>query len=537
MEPRHILVADEISDAGLERLRAERQLRFTVRHGLTPSQLAETIGEYDGVLIRSAVKITREVLAHPGRLEVVARAGVGVDNVDLGAATEAGVLVLNTPDANTLSTAEHTIAMMLALHRRIPDAHGHVMAGQWKRSAFSGDQVAGRTLGIVGLGRIGRAVAQRALALEMKVIAHDPFVAGQTALDGSVAMFADLNQLLGACDCLTLHASLSEGTRNLLGAEQIARMKRGAKIVNCARGALIDETALADALNKGHLSGAALDVFDHEPPTGSPILTAKNVVLTPHLAASTGEAQQRVSVDAVDAIVAYLLHGEIRSAVNAAGLPAHLGARHRAFLDLAHRMGLILAGWCSGGVEQLRVTTFGDSLHELAGVLPWHVLVSVLGPHLDTRINLVNAREQARRRGIHVEHTSQTGGVHWPDTVAIDVCSRGREHRIEGTVFADGRPRLLSLDGYRMEIVPEGAMALIFNDDRPGVIGLVGNAFGGAKINIADMTLSRQGDAALMVLKLDGPLPDELLEELRRISPPIRAVRSVQLAPSAVASV
>lgn len=319
----HILVADKIAERGLERLRATPGVTFDVRHGLSPSELASVIGDYDGMLIRSAVKVTREALANPGKLVAIARAGVGVDNVDLEAATAAGVLVLNTPDANTISTAEHTFAMMLALHRRIPDAHQHVIGGEWNRAAFQGFQLAGKTLGIVGFGRIGRAVAQRALAFEMNVLAYDPFVGPGTALDPAVTagvhVVKDLSELLAQADCVTLHASLSEDTRHMIGAEQLSSMKAGAKLVNCARGALVDEAALVEALNNGHIGGAALDVFEREPPKDSPLLTAKNVVLTPHLAASTAEAQARVSVDAVDALLAYLLHSEIRSAVNVMG--------------------------------------------------------------------------------------------------------------------------------------------------------------------------------------------------------------------------
>lgn len=528
---RRILVADQIAEAGIEQLRKTEGVTFDVRHGLSPTELAGIVGDYEGMLIRSAVKVTREVLAKPGKLEVIARAGVGVDNVDLDAATAAGVLVLNTPDANTLSTAEHTMAMILSLHRQIPDAHHHVVSGQWKRSAFSGDQLAGRTLGIVGFGRIGRAVAQRALSFELKVVAFDPFVAGDTAFDGAVTIVKDLNKLLTQADCITLHASLSEGTDRLIGRPQLASMKRGAKLINCARGALIDEAALADALNSGQLSGAALDVYDNEPPTGSPILKAKNVVLTPHLAASTAEAQLRVSTDAVDAVLAYLLRGEIRSAVNVTGMPSNIAPRHRAFLDLCSRMGTILSTWCREGVERVRVTVHGESLHDLASMLPWQAMVSLLAPHLDARVNMVNGKEQAKKRGIVVEHVSQTARTHWPESIVVSVTTRGRDHEIEGTVFADGRPRVLAIDGYRMELVPENTIALIFNDDRPGVIGLVGQTFGNAGINIGDMALSRRGNTALMVLKLDGPMPTELRDTLAAMNPPIQSVRTLTLPP------
>ena len=528
-----ILVADKIAEAGIERLRSATGVSFDVRHGLSPAELAGAIGDYDGVLIRSAIKITRDTLANPGRLAVIARAGVGVDNVDVEAATQAGILVLNTPDANTISTAEHTVAMMLALHHRIVEAHTHVTGGGWNRAAYEGAQLAGRTLGIVGLGRIGRAVAQRALALEMKVIAYDPFVRGETTLNGAVALTPNLEQLLHDSDCVTLHASLSDETRHLIGHSQLSVMKRGAKLINCARGALIDEAALASALESGQLGGAAIDVYENEPPKGSPLLTARNVVLTPHLAASTAEAQLRVSIDAVDVLLAYLLQGEVRSAVNVTGMPSHLSAHGRAFVDLCSRIGTILSAWSAEGVERITVTTHGESLREIASTLSWQAMVAVVGPHLTTRLNLVNAKEQAQRRGIVVEHVAHSQQTNQAESVVITVLSRGQARSIEGTVFADGRPRVLSIDGYRMELVPERSMVLIFNDDRPGVIGLVGQAFGNAGINIADMALSRRGKTALMVLKLDQAMPDDLRNTLSAANPPILSVRTVSLPPVA----
>ena len=526
-----ILVADKIADAGLQRLRAAPEIAFDVRCGLSPSDLASSIGQYEGVLIRSAVKITQETLANPGKLMAIARAGVGVDNVDVEAATAAGVMVLNTPDANTISTAEHTVAMMLALHHRIVDAHCHVVGGGWSRGDYEGAQLAGRTLGVIGLGRIGRAVAQRALALEMKVIALDPFVTGDTALDGAVVMVRDLNELLSRADCVTLHASLSADTRRMIGAEQLAAMKPGATLINCARGALLDESALAEALNSGRLAGAAVDVYENEPPKGSPLLTAKNVVLTPHLAASTAEAQLRVSVDAADALLAYLLHGEVRSAVNVTGMPAHLTSHGHAYVELCSRLGTILSVWSAEGVERIRVTVVGEALRELAPTLSWQAMVAVLGPHFDTRLNLVNAREKAKRRGIVVEHVARSEERGHRESLLITLQSRGTEHHVEGTVFTDDRPRVLSIDGYRMEIVPERSMVLIFNDDRPGVIGLVGQAFGNAGINIADMALSRRGQTALMLLKLDEPMPAALRDSLAAQNPPVLSVRSVSLPP------
>lgn len=526
-----ILVADKIDKAGLQLLEQAPGVTFDVRTGLAPAELAATIGDYDGALIRSAVKITAEVLASPGRLAAIARAGVGVDNVDLEAATRAGVLVMNTPDANTISTAEHAVAMMMALHRRIPDAHAHVRGGGWERGSFAGDEVAGRTLGIVGFGRIGRAVASRALGLEMKVIAFDPFIADDTAMNGKVRIVRDLHKLLAVADCVTMHATLSESTKHMIGAAALAAMKPGARFINCARGELVDEAALAEALNSGRIRGAAIDVYTVEPPVGNPLLTAKNVVLTPHLAASTAEAQERVSVDAAEAMLAYLLRGEIRSAVNVAGLPPDMGERGRAFLDLCARMGTIVSSWCPEGVERISVTARGDSLRDLASTLALQAVTAVVSPHLDSRINLVNARSHADARGIRIEHVTVSTDAEHPASIVVSVKHRGGTHAVEGTVHVSGEPRILSINGYRMDIVPERHIVLILNDDRPGVIGLVGQRFGDAGINIADMALSRRGGTALMVLKLDEAMPAALRESLRQANPPILSVHTASLPP------
>lgn len=528
----NILVADKIAEPGLQRLRAEG-VSFDIKHGLSPEELAQTVGLYDGMLIRSAVKVTRETLANPGKLTAIARAGVGVDNIDLQAATDAGVLVLNTPDANTIATAEHAMAMLLALHRCIPDAHASVKIGEWNRSAFQGNQLKGKTLGIIGFGRIGQAVAKRARSFDMNIIAYDPFIATGMADDETVKLISDLSEFLKQADCITLHASLSEGTRHMICEKTLAEMKPGAKLINCARGGLVDEAALAHALNSEHLSGAAIDVYEVEPPTDSPLLKAKNIVMTPHLGASTTEAQAQVSADAADVLLAYLLNGEIRSAVNITGMPKNVTPRQRSFIDVCSRMGAMLSPWCASGVERISVEVFGESLEEIAAMLSWQAMVSVLDPHVEDRLNMVNAKDHAKKRGIVVEHTVHPPTKNQPDTIRITTETKGEKHTIEGTVFADNKPRVITIDGYNVDIVPERSMALIFNDDKPGVIGLVGQCVGEAGINIADMALSRRGQTALMVLKLDDPMTDDLRDALRASNPPILSLQTVTLPPVA----
>ncbi|RIK67328.1 MAG: phosphoglycerate dehydrogenase [Planctomycetota bacterium] len=528
-----ILVADQIAEEGLARLRGRKDLAVDVRTGLTPEEIGEIVGGYDAMIIRSGVKITRAALANPGKLRVIARAGVGVDNVDVPAATAAGVLVINTPDANTISTAEHAIALMLSLSRRIPVAHAHTRDGKWERKQFTGRQIAGKTLGIIGLGRVGRAVAERALGLKMDVIAFDPLLSGDTALEGRVRLVPDVATLLPQVDFLTLHASMTPDSKNMIGEAQLRLMKPTAMLINCARGALVDETALADALNAGRLAGAAIDVFAAEPPVGSPLLSATNIVLTPHLGASTEEAQTAVSTDAVDSLLGYLLEGVIRGAVNVAGLPAHFSDRDRAYLDLTARLGMLLSPLCAGGVERVEVTTQGgEDLTRLCPTLALSAMVEMMSPHIEGRLNLVNAGDFAKDRGIVLQHAGHSARRDYYEVVSVTIERRGERHSVEGAVFQDGLPRILGIDGYRMEMVPEGLLLLIFNDDQPGVIGLVGTLMGTHRINIADMTLSRRARTALMLLKIDGGVPEAVMDELRGKSPPILSVRAVTLPPT-----
>ncbi len=425
--------------------------------------------------------------------------------------------------------------MMLSLARRIPEAHQHVKSGQWKRSEYVGTQLSGKTLGLIGFGRVGRAVAQRALTMEMKVLAYDPFFSGSSALEGRVPVVEDLDELLSQSDYLSIHAAMTDQTRGMIGTQQMAKMKDGARIVNCARGGIVEEAALAEALKSGKIAGAAIDVYTREPPEGNPLLDAPNVVLAPHLGASTREAQLAVSVEAADALMDYLLNDVIRSAVNVAGFPANLTDRDRAYLDLCRRMGGILSPLCAGGIEKASVTTHGESLQPICATLARQSLVDLLNPHFETRLNLINVDDFARRRGIAVEHTASTATQNFTDNVVIDVHARDGKHSIEGTVFLDGLPRILAIDAYRMDMVPEGAMVLIFNDDKPGVIGIVGTTFGQHSVNIADLSVSRHDDTAMMVLKIDGPVPGEAISALQAQTPPIRLVKTVVL-PAVTAS-
>ncbi len=526
-----ILVADKLADEGLEFLK-QSGVGYDAKIGLKEEELAAAVGSYDAMVVRSGAKVTARVLENPGQLKAIARAGVGVDNIDLEAATAKGILVLNTAEASTLSTAEHALALMLSLARKIPHAHAGLKSGQleWKkRSVFQGTQLAGKTLGVVGLGRIGRTVASRALAMDMTVLGFDPYFSAPTALDGKVKMVRDFEEFLSQIDVITFHVPGGEGTRHLLSRERLmgGKCKPNLLVVNDARGEVVDEFALADAIREKKIAGAAIDVFEKEPPgKDHPLLAldSANVVITPHLGASTDEAQTAVSVDACKAIVAYLKSGEIRGAVNAGGIRLDLPPDEAPFAKLAARVGALLAGYCECGYKSITLRASGTRAPKLMNTLLRLATVELLKPHLGPgSVNVINVEHLARQRGIELSQ------VHEPappaglvgDVVGLRVeGSDGTSHRILGTVYADGLPRVLRIDGYNMDMVPEGNMVLIVNKDQPGVIGVVGSSFGDAGVNIADMVISREfgkdGQAtAIMVIKTDSHPPEALLNRLR----------------------
>jgi D-3-phosphoglycerate dehydrogenase len=537
-----ILVADKLAEEGLDFLK-QSGVAFDVKVGLKEDELAAAVGQYDALIVRSGAKVTAKVLASPGVLKAIARAGVGVDNIDLDAATAKGILVMNTAEASTLSTAEHALALMMSLARKIPAACQSLKSGalDWKkRSYYQGTQLAGKTLGVVGLGRIGRTVATRALAMEMTVIGFDPFFSAPTALDGRVKMVRDFDEFVGQLDVITFHVPGGEGTKHLLNRERLFnKVRPNLLIVNDARGEVVDEIAVADAIKEKKIAGAALDVFATEPPAKDhPLLGLENVVLTPHLGASTDEAQTAVSVDACKAIVAYLNNGEIRGAVNAGGVKLDLPPDEKPFTELARRIGALLAGLSDGGYRTITLRASGTRAPKLMNTMLRLATVELLKPHLDTPVNVINVEHLARARGIElvqVHEPSPPAGL-VGDIVGVRVEGPdGGTHRVLGTVYADGLPRVLRVDGYSMDMIPEGNMVLIINNDQPGVIGLVGTSFGNAKVNIADMVISREFDkdgkaTALMVLKTDSHPTAELVNGLKN-SANILRVKSLTLPP------
>jgi D-3-phosphoglycerate dehydrogenase len=534
-----ILVADKLAQEGLDYLKATG-MAFDVKVGLKEAELAAEVPSYDALIVRSGAKVTAKVLENPGLLKVIARAGVGVDNIDLPVSTAKGILVLNTASASTLSTAEHAWALLMSLARKIPGADAHVRSGpaKWEKTKFEGTQLAGKTIGVVGLGRIGQTVAARALAFEMNVLGFDPFVQTPTVMDGKVKVFQDFDEFLAQLDIITFHVPGGAATKHLINKDRLDKVvKKNLLIVNDSRGEVIDEFAVAQALKEGKIAGAAIDVYMKEPPQQDhPLFACPNTVLTPHLGASTEEAQTAVSVQACEAIVAYLQTGEIRGAVNAGGIKLDLPPDEAPFADLAKRIGAMLSPFSGAGIKNVTIRVSGVRTHKNGDTLKRLAAVELLRPHLTDPVNVINVEQVAKERGIEIvkinEQAPPQGLV--GDILGIRVeCQDGTTHRILGTAYADGLPRVLRIDNYSMDMIPEGHMVLIKNKDMPGVIGMVGSTFGEAKVNIADMVISREfnpdGSAtARMVIKTDSMPTEALITELKN-NPVIIEVTAVKL--------
>jgi D-3-phosphoglycerate dehydrogenase / 2-oxoglutarate reductase len=525
-----VVIADKISDRGVA------LLRETGWEIVLPSPSAITaLGDADGLVVRSTTQVTAELLERAPKLRVVGRAGVGVDNIDVEAATRRGVLVMNTPGGNAVSVAEHTLALLLALARSVPQFNASVHAGRWEKSGASGTELRGKTLGIVGLGRVGTEVARRARALEMDVLAHDPYVSAAVARELDVGLVA-LPELLARADYVSLHTGLSPATEKMINASSIAQMRRGARLINCARGELVDEAALAEALRSGHLAGAALDTFAEEPPKNSPLLGLPNVIATPHVAGSTAEAQEEVGTLIAQQVRDYLAEGQIRNAVNLPALPAEQYRRLRPYIELGERLGSLIAQVAApgnvGSPRAIRIRYAGEPAELGTHVLRSAVLSGVLNCFLDEKVNLVNAPAIAAARGVVVEETTRRRERGFPNTLEVAVMNDGRELAVEGTVVHDASPRILRFDGIELEAPLEGTLLLTRNRDVPGVIGQIGTALGNLGVNIATFALGRRaptrGAEAVALVRLDGEVSETILDSIRRI-PSITEARLIRL--------
>ncbi|MFO0790044.1 MAG: phosphoglycerate dehydrogenase [Pirellulales bacterium] len=514
-----IIVLDTLAPEGLALLDAAQGIEYEVRTGLKGDALREALTQYEGAICRSGVKITAEALEGNRRLKAIVRAGVGTDNIDKEAATKHGIVVMNTPGGNTLSTAEHAIALMLALSRNIAPAYQSLMSGKWDRNKYMGTQVAGKTLGIVGLGRIGVAVAKRARALEMNVLGYDPFLSRDRAKELGIEPVETVEAMLPRIDYLTVHTPLTDETRGLISTAQIEKMKPGVRLVNAARGGIYDEAALVEGLKSGKLGGVALDVYSTEPCTDSPLFGLPGVVCTPHLGASTEEAQTQVAVEAVELLVAYLTTGAIRHAVNVASLDPQTLASLRGYLDVAYRLGVLLAGLESGGLRACRILYKGEIAEKETKILTAVFAAGLLQGALDQEVNLVNAEVLLKQRGIKLTEESRTDMGSFRSSMTAEVTYDQGVHRAAGTIFGQHMPRLVALDDRRLEAYLDGRLLVFRHHDVPGIIGAVGTIFGRHNVNIAQMAVGRDapGGEAVGVLNLDSEPSAEALNEVRRL--------------------
>ncbi len=528
-----VLVCDKLEAAGLNLLR-QAGIEIDERTGLSGAALQEAIRAAEGVIVRSGTRITAELLEDPGRLRAVVRAGVGVDNIDVAAATRRGIVVMNTPGGNTVSTAEHTITLLMALSRHVPQAHATLHAGQWERSKFVGTQLAGKTLGVVGLGRVGREVARRAAALDMKVIGYDPFLAPAGAAQLGVETAATLDALLPRVDFLSVHTPLTDETRDLLGAGELAMLPQGARVLNCARGGIINEQALAEALRSGHLAGAAVDVFVEEPPPADhPLLQLANVVTTPHLGASTLEAQESVAREAAQLLIDYLQRGIIGFAVNMAAVDRSELDALRLYVDLARRLGLLHAQMDRGSIQRAELHYRGDVARRPTRLITAAFTAGLLETWLDQPVNIVNAPLLAAERGIEVVELTSSQKGDFSTLLRAEVRTDRKTYTASGTLFGNQFLRLVQLGPFHLEAYLDGAMLLFTHRDVPGLIGFIGTIFGKHQVNIAQMTVGRElpGGEAIAVLNLDSTPPEEALRDVRA-HPQISSVSVVKLPPA-----
>ncbi len=515
-----ILIADPLDDAGLDVLRRHDGIEIDVHDGLDGEELRTALSKADGVIVRSGTELTADALDGQQRLQAIVRAGVGVDNIDLEAATRAGIVVMNTPAGNTTSTAEHSIAMLMALTRNITPAANSLRRGEWARNQFVGTQLTGKTLGVVGLGRVGLAVCDRARGLHMRVIGFDPFLSKDKAAEFGIELHEDLDAILPECDFLTVHTPLNDQTRGLIDARRLAAMKPGVRIVNCARGGIVDETALVEALENGHVGGAAIDVFENEPPGDHPLLTDPRVLATPHLGASTEEAQESVAIEAADILTGFLIQGEVRHAVNMAPISATELAGIRVYLDLAHRLGLLLAERNrSNRVKAAGVEYRGEVAEKSTRLVTAGFAAGLLSQALDAEVNLVNAEWMAGERGIQLTESRTSESGSFTTLILASLTTDSGTRTAAATVFGNQFLRLVRLDGFQLDAFLDGHLLVVRHHDVPGLIGFIGSVLGEHQINIAHLSLGREQDEpggdALAVLNLDSPPGDLALDQLR----------------------
>jgi len=512
-----VLIADKLSPAAVAIFK-ERGIEADVITDLKKDDLLKIVGGYDGIAVRSATKLTAEVIARAQRLKVIGRAGIGVDNVDVPAATAAGIIVMNTPFGNSVTTAEHAIALMMALARELPAANASTQAGKWEKNRFMGVELTGKVLGLIGAGNIGAIVADRAKGLRMRVIAFDPYLSPERAKNLGIEK-VELNDLLARADFVTLHTPLTAETRGIISADAIQRMKRGARLINCARGGLVDERALKAALDSGHLAGAALDVFEEEPARENILFGNDKLVATPHLGASTAEAQEKVALQVAEQISDFLLTGAVTNALNMPSISAEEADKVRPWISLAEKLGLFCGQLVDTSIKEVEIVYEGGAGALNTTALTQAVLAGLLKPAL-AQVNMVNAPVVAKERGIKVaEIKRDRAGIYESYVKIVVVLADGTTRRVAGTVFSDGRPRLIQIRDINMDAEFASHMLYVINEDKPGMIGRLGTLLGEAKVNIANFNLGRAapGADAIALVQVDGGVSETVLKDIRAL--------------------
>jgi D-3-phosphoglycerate dehydrogenase len=523
-----VLITDPLSDQGIDKLLRAEDVEVVRKIGLTGEALLSEIATADALLVRSQTKVTEEVINQGSRLKVIARAGVGVDNIDIPAATRKGVIVVNAPDGNTISTAEHTFAMLISLARNIPQAHRTVINGEWNRKAFVGVELNQKTLSIIGFGRIGSELAKRAKAFRMNVIAFDPYLTEERAQKFGVQK-ASFNEAIAAGDFITVHTPLTKETRHMINHEVFDKMKDGVRILNCARGGIIDETALYDAIVSGKVAGAALDVFEVEPPGNHPLFTLPQVICTPHLGASTIEAQENVAVDVSEEVL-HILRGEpFKNAVNLPSIPAELQQKLAPYHELVEKLGHFVGQMTTEAIKEITITYAGELAEGDVAPLTRMMLKAVLSHHL-ADINFVNAPHLAKQRGIHVLEQKSGNNHGFTQWLNIEVKTDKNQHQVSGTLLNGFGPRIIKIDQFPVDVSPKGHLLFIQHRDQPGAIGRVGTLLGSRDINIATMQVGRKqaGGQAIMILRIDKAIPYDLMNALKQMDE-IQSVMEIDL--------
>ncbi len=524
-----VLVSDPLSEVGVKIFQEAPDIDVDVKTGLAPEELKGIIAQYDALVIRSATKVTAEIIEAADNLKVIGRAGIGLDNVDIPAASKRGIVVMNTPEGNTITTAEHTIAMIMAVSRNIPQATASLKEGKWEKKKLKGHELFNKTLGLVGAGHIGRIVADRAKALKMNVIVYDPYIKPEALekLDLEPVSFEDLLQ---RADYVTIHTPKTDETANMFNKEVFAKMKKGATLINCARGGIVNEDDLYDALSSGHLAGAALDVFSTEPPGKIKLMELSNFICTPHLGASTEEAQDNVARDVADQIVAYLLHGSVKNAVNVPSISSELMAILRPYATLVERMGALHTQLADSAILEVQINYMGTVTEYDVTPLTTAMLKGLLTPILKDDVNFVNAPYVAADRGIKVVESKTKTSENFASLIMIKVKSLEGENIVSGTIFGKTLPRILRINDFYLEAIPEGHILLIHNEDRPGVIGRIATILGSHDINISRMHVGDEKEKKqnIIFLTTDTVVSDEILDQVRGLEN-VYSARKIEL--------